>query len=183
MGNKVTIDSASLMNKGLEVIEASWLFGMNPEHIEVVIHPQSIIHSLVQFTDGSIKAQMGLPDMRLPIQYALGYPDRLKSDFPRFSFAGCSELTFEEPDRSLFRNLSLAYEALRKGGNMPCIMNAANEVVVEEFLNDRIGFLDMPGIIERPWARCPLFEGTGTLEDYEWNGQGGKGLIAKGMHA
>lgn len=166
MGNKVTIDSASLMNKGLEVIEASWLFGMHPDNIEVVIHPQSIIHSLVQFTDGSIKAQIGLPDMHLPIQYALGYPNRLKSDFPRFSFSECRELTFEEPDEGLFRNLTIAYGALRAGGNMPCIMNAANEVVVEAFLNDRIKFLDMPGIIEETMGRI-AFISAPDLTDYE----------------
>ncbi len=166
MGNKVTIDSASLMNKGLEVIEARWLFGMDPGRIEVVIHPQSIIHSLVQFTDGSIKAQLGLPDMRLPIQYALGYPNRLPSDFPRFSFSGCRDFTFEEPDRQLFRNLDLAYKALHAGGNMPCIMNAANEVVVEEFLNDRIGFLQMPEVIEEVMGRVGFIAEPG-LEDLQ----------------
>ncbi len=166
MGNKVTIDSASLMNKGLEVIEASWLFGMQPEHIDVVVHPQSIIHSMVQFTDGSIKAQMGLPDMRLPIQYALGYPNRLPSDFPRFSFSECRELTFEKPDLELFRNLLLAYEALGKGGNMPCIMNAANEVVVEAFLNDRVGFVEMTGIIEQTMERV-TFIGDPSIGDYQ----------------
>ena len=167
MGNKVTIDSASLMNKGLEVIEARWLFGMEPGRIEVVIHPQSIIHSMVQFTDGSIKAQLGLPDMRLPIQYALGYPNRLASEFPRFSFSECRELTFEEPDRQLFRNLHLAYKALEAGGNMPCIMNAANEVVVEEFLNDRIGFLDMPGVIEEVMGKGRFIREP-NLEELEW---------------
>jgi len=166
MGNKVTIDSASLMNKGLEVIEASWLFDMEPDKIEVVIHPQSVIHSLVQFTDGSIKAQLGLPDMRLPIQYALGYPNRVPSEFPRFSFAGCREFTFEEPDRSLFRNLQLAYSALRAGGNMPCIMNAANEIVVEAFLRDRVKFLNMPGIIEETMGKIAFIREPG-LEDFE----------------
>jgi 1-deoxy-D-xylulose-5-phosphate reductoisomerase len=166
MGNKVTIDSASLMNKGLEVIEASWLFDINPERIEVVIHPQSIIHSMVQFIDGSIKAQMGLPDMRLPIQYALGYPDRLQSKFPRFSFTDCRDLTFEKPDRDLFRNLSLAFEALKAGGNMPCIMNAANEVVVEAFLHDRVRFLDMPGIIEETMGKV-MFLAAPSLNDFE----------------
>jgi 1-deoxy-D-xylulose-5-phosphate reductoisomerase len=166
MGNKVTIDSASLMNKGLEVIEASWLFDMSPDRIEVVIHPQSIIHSLVQFTDGSIKAQLGLPNMCLPIQYALGYPQRLQSDFPRFSFSTCKSLTFEEPDRKLFRNLSLAYEALRLGGNMPCIMNAANEIVVQEFLNDRVGFLEMTGIIEETMGKIAFIKEP-TIGDYE----------------
>jgi 1-deoxy-D-xylulose-5-phosphate reductoisomerase len=166
MGNKITIDSASLMNKGMEVIEASWLFDISYEHIEVVVHPQSIIHSLVQFRDGSIKAQMGLPDMRLPIQYALGYPDRLGSDFPRFSFAGCRELTFEEPDRDLFKNLNLAYEALRIGGNMPCIMNAANEVVVNAFLENRIEFLQMPEIIGKTMGKVSLISDP-QLEDFE----------------
>jgi len=164
MGNKITIDSASLMNKGLEVIEASWLFGMDPSHIEVVVHPQSIIHSMVHFRDGSIKAQMGLPDMRLPILYALGYPKRLSSDLPRFSFDEVSRLTFERPDQALFRNLGLAYEALRKGGNMPCILNAANEVAVEEFLNERTGFLHMPEIIEKTMNKIS-FISEPTLED------------------
>lgn len=153
MGSKVTIDSASLMNKGLEVIEARWLFGIDPDDIDVVIHPQSIIHSLVQFWDGSIKAQIGLPDMRLPIQYALGYPDRLSSAFPRFNFAECNMFTFETPDFKVFRNLSLAYAALRKGGNLPCIMNAANEVAVEAFINERISFLRMPDVIEKTMSK------------------------------
>jgi 1-deoxy-D-xylulose-5-phosphate reductoisomerase len=165
MGNKITIDSASLMNKGLEVIEARWLFGMKPEQIEVVIHPQSVIHSLVQFRDGSIKAQLGFPDMRLPIQYALGYPERLKSDFPRFSFSECNNLTFEKPDEVTFRNLTLAYEALRSGGNLPCILNAANEVVVDAFLDNRVRFLDMPGIIEEAMSRISFIPEP-TLTDY-----------------
>ena len=137
MGPKITIDSATMMNKGLEVIEASWLFGVAPEKIEVVVHPQSIIHCMVQFTDGSIKAQMGLPDMRLPIQYALSYPQRFTSGFKRFSFSDYPELTFEQPDTKIFRNLAISYEALRKGGNWPCILNAANEVAVEAFLERR----------------------------------------------
>ena len=149
MGNKVTIDSASLMNKGLEVIEAQWLFRLDPDQIEVVVHPQSIIHSMVQFEDGSIKAQMGLPDMRLPIQYAFGFPKRIKSDFPRFNFSDYPNLTFEAPDLKNFRNLALAFKALRKKGNMPCILNAANEVAVEAFLAGRIGFSAMPDIIEK----------------------------------
>ena len=165
MGNKVTIDSASLMNKGLEVIEASWLFDMKPDTIEVVIHPQSVIHSMVQFTDGSIKAQLGLPDMKLPIQYALGYPSRIASDFPRLDFSTCGNFTFEKPDPDLFRNLRIAYEAIRTGGNMPCIMNAANEVVVEAFLQEKIKFLDMPGIIEQTMSRV-TFLSAPTLEDY-----------------
>jgi len=148
MGNKITIDSASMMNKGLEVIEARWLFNLSPDQIEVVIHPQSVIHSMVQFIDGSIKAQMGLPDMRLPILYALTFPRRVSSDFPRFNFADYPQLTFKAPDTELFRNLSLAYEALRQGGNMPCILNAANEIAVSAFLNDRIGFLGIPEVIE-----------------------------------
>jgi len=166
MGNKVTIDSASLMNKGLEVIEASWLFGMKAEQIEVIIHPQSVIHSMVQFKDGSIKAQLGLPDMRLPIQYALGYPERLVSDFPRFSFEACNNLTFEKADQKVFRNLSLAYDALHAGGNMACIMNAANEVVVEAFLEEKIRFLEMPGIIEETMGKI-IFVEKPSLEEYE----------------
>lgn len=149
MGAKITIDSATMMNKGLEVIEAKWLFGLRNDQIEVIVHPQSIIHSMVQFTDGSIKAQMGLPDMRLPIQYALTYPDRIQTDFERFSFSKYPALTFETPDLETFSNLRLAYDALEKGGNMPCILNAANEVVVEEFLKDNIGFLEMSDIIEQ----------------------------------
>jgi len=148
MGCKVTIDSATLMNKGLEVIEAKWLFGLSAEQIEVVVHPQSVIHSMVQFEDGSIKAQLGLADMKLPIQYALSYPNRLKSPEPRFSFTDHPELTFEKPDMVNFRCLGLAFDALSKGGNMPCILNAANEVAVNAFLKDKIGFLDIPGIIE-----------------------------------
>jgi len=149
MGPKITIDSATLMNKGLEVIEAKWLFGCAPEQIQVVVHPQSIVHSLVQFKDGSIKAQLGLPDMRLPIQYAFAFPRRLDSDRERFNFADYPELTFEKPDTKIFRNLALSYEALAKGGNWPCILNAANEVAVEAFLNQRIGFLEIPDVIER----------------------------------
>lgn len=149
MGAKVTIDSATLMNKGLEMIEAKWLFGVKPEEIEVVVHPQSIVHSAVQFTDGSIKAQLGLPDMKLPIQYALGYPKRVKSDFPRFSFFDYPELTFEKPNVENFPNLALAYEAIKQNGNMPCIMNAANEVAVEAFLQEKIGFYGISTIIEK----------------------------------
>ncbi len=148
MGCKITIDSASLMNKGLEVIEARWLFALKPEQIKVIVHPQSIIHSLVQFEDGSMKAQMGLPDMKLPIQYALAYPNRIKSGFRRFNFADYPELTFEKPDSKTFRNLELAYRALEKDGNMPCILNAANEVAVAAFLKDQIGFLQMSDVIE-----------------------------------
>ncbi|MBU1822285.1 MAG: 1-deoxy-D-xylulose-5-phosphate reductoisomerase [Bacteroidetes bacterium] len=148
MGAKITIDSATLMNKGLEVIEAKWLFDLTPEQIDVIVHPQSIIHSMVQFEDGSMKAQMGLPDMRLPIQYALAYPQRIKTDFPRFDFTQYPSLTFEKPDTDTFRNLSLAYRALAKGGNLACVINAANEVAVAAFLNDEIGFLEISDIIE-----------------------------------
>jgi len=149
MGAKVTIDSASLMNKGLEVIEAKWLFDVDPKQIEVVVHPQSIVHSAVQFTDGSVKAQMGLPDMKLPILYAFGYPHRLRTNFPRFNFFDYPALTFEKPDLSNFRNLALAYSAMGKGGNMPCVMNAANEIAVAAFLQDKIGFLQMTDLIEK----------------------------------
>jgi len=149
MGAKITIDSASLMNKGLEVIEAKWLFGLKAEQIDVIVHPQSIVHSIVQFTDGSMKAQLGLPDMKLPIQYALGYPDRIKSDFPRFNFINYPQLTFEQADTKTFRNLALAFEAMNKEGNSPCVLNAANEVAVEAFLHDKIGFLQMSDIVEQ----------------------------------
>jgi 1-deoxy-D-xylulose-5-phosphate reductoisomerase len=165
MGDKITIDSATLMNKGLEVIEARWLFNLNPEQIDVVVHPQSIIHSMVQFKDGSIKAQMGLPDMRLPIQFALGYPVRLKSDFPRLNFDTLNTLTFEKPDTKTFRNLALAYEALRSGGNMPCIINAANEVAVQAFLNDRISFVKISDIIEQSMSHVD-FIAKPIYEDY-----------------
>jgi 1-deoxy-D-xylulose-5-phosphate reductoisomerase len=147
MGAKITIDSATLMNKGFEMIEAHWLFGLSPEQIEVVVHPQSIIHSMVQFRDGSIKAQLGLPDMRLPILYALGYPERVPSDFPRFNFLNHPQLTFESPDIEIFSNLALAFDAINSGGNMPCILNAANEIVVSAFLAHQIGFMAMPEII------------------------------------
>ena len=148
MGAKITIDSASLMNKGLEVIEARWLFNLKPEQIDVIVHPQSIVHSIVQMTDGSMKAQMGLPDMKLPIQYALTYPRRLQTDFPRFDFLNYPELTFEQPDRSTFRNLDLAFEAMHIGGTAPCILNAANEIAVEAFLKGYIGFLSMSDTVE-----------------------------------
>ncbi|MCC9138730.1 1-deoxy-D-xylulose-5-phosphate reductoisomerase [Pontibacter silvestris] len=165
MGAKITIDSASLMNKGLEVIEAKWLFGLKNEQIEVVVHPQSIIHSLVQFEDGSIKAQLGLPDMKLPIQYALGYPQRLKSDFPRFNFMDYPQLTFEQPDVATFRNLQLAYDAMGQGGNMPCILNAANEVAVSAFLQDEVGFLQMSDMIESCMAKVAYIANP-SYEDY-----------------
>ncbi|MFM8912756.1 MAG: 1-deoxy-D-xylulose-5-phosphate reductoisomerase [Flammeovirgaceae bacterium] len=165
MGAKVTIDSASLMNKGLEVIEAKWLFGLKAEQVEVIVHPQSIIHSLVQFKDSSIKAQLGLPDMRLPIQFALGYPERLTADFPRFDFAKYPSLTFEKPDTETFRNLALAFEALHRGGNMPCVLNAANEIAVEEFLNDRLGFLQMSELVEQCLNKISFVTNPG-LSDY-----------------
>ena len=165
MGPKITIDSATLMNKGLEVIEARWLFGVGPDDIDVVVHPQSIIHSMVQFSDGSIKAQMGLPDMRLPIQYAFSYPHRFESDFERFDFLKHSSLTFEPPDTKIFRNLALSYEALRKGGNWPCILNAANEVAVEAFLKEKIGFLQIPDVIEETLCRSTYIK-VPELEDY-----------------
>lgn len=153
MGNKVTIDSSSLMNKGFEMIEAKWLFGVEPKDIEVLVHPQSIIHSMVQFKDGSIKAQLGAPDMRTPIQYAFTYPDRLSSNVPKLDFSEYATFTFEKPDFTRFKNLSLAFEAIGKGGNMPCILNAANEVVVDAFLHDRIGFLPMSDVIEECMAK------------------------------
>ena len=165
MGAKITIDSASMMNKGFEVIEAKWLFGLKPEQIDVVIHPQSIVHSIVQFRDGSMKAQMGLPDMKLPIQYALSFPDRLPSDFKRFSFLDYPKLTFEQPNTKNFRNLALAFEALNQGGNMPCILNAANEVVVQAFLTDKISFLQMPEIIEQTMGKATFIKNP-NLEDY-----------------
>jgi 1-deoxy-D-xylulose-5-phosphate reductoisomerase len=165
MGNKITIDSATLMNKGLEVIEAKWLFSIEPAKIEIVVHPQSIIHSIVQFKDGSMKAQMGLPDMRLPIQYALGYPERIKSDFPRFSFSDYPQLTFEKPDLKIFRNIKLAYYALEKGGNMPCILNAANETVVKAFLEDKINFIKIPEIIEETMSKASYIDNP-SLDDY-----------------
>ena len=165
MGAKVTIDSATLMNKGLEVIEAKWLFGLKPEQVEVIVHPQSIVHSFAQFEDGSIKAQLGLPDMRLPIQFALSYPLRLKSDFPRFEFEKYPSLTFEKPDTETFRNLALAFEALDRGGNMPCVLNAANEVAVTEFLKERVGFLEMSDIVEQCLMKAEYIREP-RLEDY-----------------
>jgi len=165
MGAKVTIDSASLMNKGFEMIEAKWLFGVEPEQIQVLVHPQSIIHSMVQFQDMSIKAQLGLPDMRLPIQYALGYPERLKSNFETLSFKQFNNLTFEEPDTTKFRNLAFAFEAIKQGGNMPCILNAANEVVVAAFLQEKIGFLEMSDVIEKT-MQSVTFVASPTYEDF-----------------
>ena len=165
MGAKITIDSASMMNKGFEVIEAKWLFGVSPDQIDVVVHPQSIIHSMVQFEDGAVKAQLGMPDMRVPIQYAFSYPDRLKLSFPRMDFNLCTQLTFEQPDTTRFRNLALAYEALHQGGNMPCIVNAANEVVVAAFLKDEISFLGMSDVIAHAMQHTSFIQHP-TYEDY-----------------
>jgi 1-deoxy-D-xylulose-5-phosphate reductoisomerase len=165
MGAKISIDSATLMNKGLEMIEAKWLFNLRPEQVQVVVHPQSIIHSMVQFEDGSIKAQMGLPDMKLPIQYALAFPKRIPNQFPRYDFRKVSTLSFEEPDLKTFRNLTLAMEALNRGGNLPCVMNAANEIAVYAFLRNRINFLDMTDVIEKVMLKVPFIEKP-TLEEY-----------------
>ena len=165
MGAKITIDSATMMNKGFEVIEAKWLFGVRPDQIEVVVHPQSVIHSMVQYEDGAVKAQLGMPDMRLPIQYAFSYPQRIKASFDRLDFSKMTELTFEQPDTNRFRCLALAYEALHQGGNMACIVNAANEVVVSAFLKDRISFLRMSEVIEASMAKVPFIQ-TPTYEDY-----------------
>ena len=165
MGAKITIDSATLMNKGLEMIEAKWLFNLKPEQIEVLVHPQSIIHSMVMFEDGSVKAQMGLPDMKLPIQYAMAFPNRIPNDFPRYDFRKPSQLSFEEPDVKTFRNLTLATDALFKGGNLPCVLNAANEIAVYAFLRNRIGFLDMTDLIEKTMEAIPFIEHP-TLEEY-----------------
>jgi 1-deoxy-D-xylulose-5-phosphate reductoisomerase len=158
MGAKITIDSASLMNKGLEVIEAKWLFNLTPDQIDVIVHPQSIVHSLVQFEDGSMKAQMGLPDMKLPIQFALTFPARFKTDFPRFNFMDYPQLTFEKPDRTVFKNLDLAYRAMEMGGTAACALNAANEIAVEAFLNDQIGFLDIANINEATMMNVPVIQ-------------------------
>ena len=165
MGAKITIDSATMMNKGFEVIEAKWLFGVRPDQIEVVVHPQSVIHSMVQYEDGAVKAQLGMPDMRLPIQYAFSYPQRIKASFDRLDFSKMTELTFEQPDTNRFRCLALAYEAVNRGGNMACIVNAANEVVVSAFLKDRIPFLRMSEIIEQSMAKVSFIQ-TPTYEDY-----------------
>ena len=165
MGAKITIDSASMMNKGFEMIEAKWLFGVAPEQIEIVVHPQSVIHSMVQFEDGAVIAQLGIPDMKLPIAYAFSYPERMKSHEPRLDFFQYASLTFEEPDMKRFRNLAYAFEAVKQGGNMPCILNAANEVVVAAFLQDRIGFLQMSDVIERTMAKATFIQRP-TYEDY-----------------
>lgn len=165
MGAKITIDSASMMNKGLEVIEAKWLFGLRPDQIDIIVHPQSIIHSIVQFTDGSMKSQMGLPDMKVPIQFAMSYPDRFPSNFERFNFLDYPQLTFEQPDRETFDNINLAFEAIDKGGNAACVLNAANEVAVDAFLNDRIKFLDIARI-NRKTMEQSTFVKQPSLEDY-----------------
>ncbi len=165
MGAKITIDSATLMNKGLEMIEAKWLFNLEPDQVQVVVHPQSVIHSMVQFEDGSMKAQMGLPDMKLPIQYAMAFPNRIKNEFPRFDFRKYPNLSFEEPDVKTFRNLALASDALYKGGNMPCILNAANEIAVWAFLRNRIGFLDITAVVEKTMQHTHFIEHP-TLEQY-----------------
>jgi 1-deoxy-D-xylulose-5-phosphate reductoisomerase len=165
MGAKITIDSATLMNKGLEIIEAKWLFNLKPEQIQVVVHPQSIVHSMVQFEDGSMKAQLGLPDMKLPIQYAMAFPQRIPNNFPRLDFKKYPNLSFEEPDIKTFRNLALATEALHKGGNMPCILNAANEIAVWAFLRNRIGFLDITAVVEKAMQHIGFIEKP-TLEQY-----------------
>ena len=169
MGAKITIDSATLMNKGLEVIEAKWLFDLSASQIDVIVHPQSIIHSMVQFEDGSMKAQMGLPDMKLPIQYALHYPYRLKSSFPRFDFAAYPSLTFEKPDLETFRNLAIAYEALKKGGNAACIVNAANEIAVEAFLCDKIRFLEISDVIIECVAKIDYIQNPAYLDYVDTN--------------
>ncbi|MDH6533963.1 1-deoxy-D-xylulose-5-phosphate reductoisomerase [Parabacteroides sp. 52] len=165
MGAKVTIDSASMMNKGFEMIEAKWLFGVSPDQIQVVVHPQSIIHSMVQFQDGAVMAQLGIPDMKLPIAYAFSYPQRLKSTAPRLDFKQYATLTFEEPDMTRFRNLAFAFESIRKGGNLPCVMNAANEVVVAAFLQEKIGFLQMSDVIEKTMEKA-TFIATPDYDDY-----------------
>jgi 1-deoxy-D-xylulose-5-phosphate reductoisomerase len=166
MGDKITIDSATMMNKGLEVIEAKWLFNLEPDQIKVIIHPQSIIHSFVHFTDGSVKAQLGIPDMRMPILYALSYPDRFRSDLPRLEFSKYPSFTFHEPDPEKFRSLKLAYQALEQGGNMPCILNAANEVAVSAFLSGKIGFMQIPEVVEYAMEEDPFIANPG-LEDLE----------------
>jgi 1-deoxy-D-xylulose-5-phosphate reductoisomerase len=171
MGAKVTIDSATLMNKGLEMIEAKWLFNLKPEQIQVLIHPQSIIHSMVQFEDGSIKAQLGLPDMRLPIQYAMAFPKRIRNNLSRYDFKKISTLNFEEPDMKTFRNLALAVDALQRGGNLPCIMNAANEIAVYAFLRNRIGFLDMTDVIEKTMQKIPFISKPSLEEYFESDGE------------
>ena len=171
MGAKITIDSATLMNKGLEMIEAKWLFNLEPDQVQVMVHPQSIIHSMVQFEDGSMKAQLGLPDMRVPIQYAITFPHRMPNSFPRYDFRKPNQLTFEEPDIKTFSNLALATDALLKGGNLPCVLNAANEIAVYAFLRNRIGFLDMTDVIERTMEKIPFVKAPSLEEYYESDGE------------
>ena len=171
MGAKISVDSATLMNKGLEMIEAKFLFNLNPDQIQVMVHPQSIIHSMVQFEDGSIKAQLGLPDMKLPIQYALSFPRRIPNDLPRYDFRKINTLTFEDPDLRTFRNLALAMDALHKGGNLPCVMNAANELAVYAFLRNRIGFLEITDVIEKTMDRVPFIEEPSLEEYFESDGE------------
>lgn len=171
MGAKITVDSATLMNKGLEMIEAKWLFNLKPDQIQVVVHPQSIIHSMVMFEDGSVKAQMGLPDMKLPIQYAMAFPQRLANNFPRYDFRKPDTLTFEEPDLKTFRSLALAMEALNKGGNLPCILNAANEIAVYAFLRNRVGFLDLTEMVERTMEKIPFIANPTLEELFESDGE------------
>ncbi|MES2628674.1 MAG: 1-deoxy-D-xylulose-5-phosphate reductoisomerase [Bacteroidota bacterium] len=177
MGAKITIDSSTLMNKGLEVIEAKWLFGLQPSQIDVIVHPQSIIHSMVQFCDGSIKAQMGLPDMKLPIQFALGYPKRLPSTFPRFDFLDYPNLSFEKPDRDTFRCLDLAFAAMEVGGNMACVMNAANEIAVDAFLNERIAYLEIPRLVEKTMEKASFLKNP-SLADYVASNEESRRLAA-----
>ena len=171
MGAKISIDSSTLMNKGLEMIEAKWLFNLDPEQIQVVIHQQSIIHSMIQFEDGSIKAQMGLTDMKLPIQYAMAFPQRIKNEFPRLDFRKYTSLSFDEPDVKTFRNLALAIEAMFKGGNLPCVMNAANEIAVWAFLHNRIGFLDMTAVVEKTMQQISFIEKPSLEEYFESDGE------------
>lgn len=174
MGAKITIDSATLMNKGLEAIEAKWLFGLKSEEIDIIVHPQSIIHSIVQFEDGSMKAQMGLPDMKLPIQFAMSFPKRLKSDFPRFNFLDYPQLTFEKPDYKNFACLDLAFEAMKQGGNIPCALNAANEIAVEAFLKEKIGFLEIPNIIENTIQKISFIKNPSYKDYVETNSEARK---------
>lgn len=181
MGAKISTDSATLMNKGLEMIEAKWLFNLKPEQIQVVVHPQSIIHSMIMFEDGSVKAQMGLPDMKLPIQYALAFPQRIPNKFPRYDFKKPNTLTFDEPDIKTFRNLLLATKALFKGGNLPCVLNAANEIAVYAFLKNRLGFLDMTDLIERTMEKIPFIEKP-TLEQYFESDAEARGFAASLIH-
>ena len=181
MGAKISVDSATLMNKGLEMIEARWLFNLQPDQIQVIVHPESIIHSMVQFEDGSIKAQMGLPDMKLPIQYAIAFPQRIPNAFPRYDFTRSEGLHFEQPDIKTFRNLALAVQALQKGGNTPCVLNAANEIAVYGFLRNRIGFLDMMEMVERTMDKIPYI-GKPSLEEYFESDAAARNFAASLIH-